>query len=355
MYGWRQIFRRLLGANPLSRRNLHLNGLKAFESAARHLSFKRAADELMVTHTAISYHVRQLEESLGVRLFERNAEGIELTVVGAALQPGISEAFDGIVSALDQLPKFSSKSAIKVTTTPSFASRWLVPRLHKWRALCRGTVDIHLLPTLKVLDLVHDEADIAIRCGVPPWSGLTTHELVPIHMMPICSPQVAKEHPALKPADLLQLTLLHGDAGKNSIGTEWQAWFAAAGVMSQKRLPGLSFKDPSLSWQAAINGLGFAIGYEELIGTDLASSGVVKVFDVAVRHPFSYYLVYPNARKRNPKITEFVKWITAECQSNNRDADDLARRVTKGTPVVLVERSDDSDTQQSKRKRHSKI
>jgi LysR family transcriptional regulator, glycine cleavage system transcriptional activator len=299
----------------LTRRNLNLNGLKAFEAAARHLSFKRAADELMVTHTAISYHVRQLEESLGVRLFERGSQGIELTATGAALCPSIASAFDGIVSALDLISNSSPKTAINVTTTPSFASRWLIPRLDTWRRLSGGSIDIHLQPTLRLLDLLHKEADLAIRCGVPPWPGLTAHELVRIHMVPICNPQLLKNYSNLMPADLVKRPLLHADTGQNSIGTEWQTWFAAAGVQANKRLSGLSFKDPSLAWQAAINGLGYAIGYRELIEFDLASGNLSKASEIAVRHPSSYYLVYPEARKLDSKIIEFNKWITGEAET----------------------------------------
>jgi LysR family transcriptional regulator, glycine cleavage system transcriptional activator len=296
----------------LNRRNLNLNGLKAFEAAARHLSFKRAAEELMVTHTAISYHVRQLEQSFGVRLFERGVHGIELTEAGAKLYPTVNTAFDGIVSVLDDLPKFSSKSAVRITVTPSFASRWLVPRLRSWRALSEGKIDVHLIPTLRVLDLLRDEADVAIRCGIAPWPGLISREVVPIHMVPVCSPQTAHGGKVNRPEDLLNFTLLHADVGQNLIGTEWQTWFEAAGVPCQKRLAGLSFKDPSLAWQAAINGLGFAIGYEELIQPDLASHALVKKFEVTVRHSFSYHLVYTKERKSDPALNAFLDWVTTQ-------------------------------------------
>jgi len=299
----------------LSRRKLNLNGLKAFECAARHLSFKRAADELMVTHTAISYHVRQLEESLGVRLFERGPNGIELTTSGTDLYPRIKIAFDGIVSALDEMPKFSAKSVLKVSTTPSFASRWLVPRLRSWRDVHGGSIDVHLTPTLRMVDLMHNEADVAIRCGVPPWPGLVTHELLSIHITPVCSShyltKIGKLH---RPADLLDCALLHADVGQNSIGTEWHTWFEAANVTAQKRLPGMSFKDPALAWQAAINGVGYAIGYLELVKADLESGQLVTAFDLTVRHPFSYYIAYPATRKSDPRIAQFLKWTMLEAR-----------------------------------------
>jgi LysR family glycine cleavage system transcriptional activator len=259
--------------------------------------------------------VRQLEESLGVRLFERGPRGVELTATGASLYPEISGAFDGIVSALNELPRGSSKSILKVTTTSSFASRWLVPRLGSWRDFQDGAIDVHLSPTLSLLDLVRDEADLAIRCGIPPWPGLTSHQLFPIHMTPVCSPRFLSSFGEMcRPTDLLNYTLLHADVGQNFIGTEWQTWFEAAGVPSHKRLPGLSFKDPALAWQAAINGLGFAIGYLELIEMDLVSQNLARPFDLVVQHPFSYYLVYSATRKPDPKITEFLKWITQEAK-----------------------------------------
>ena len=300
----------------LSRRNLNLNALKAFECAARHLSFKRAADELLVTHTAISYHVRQLEENLGVRLFERGPNGIELTISGADLYPRIRRAFDGIVSALDDLPKFTATSALKITATPSFASRWLVPRLRSWRDNHDGSIDVHLIPTLRLVDLVHGEADVAIRCGVPPWPGLATHELLSIHITPVCSLQYMTRIGKLRgPADLLDCALLHADVGQHSIGSEWHTWFEAAKVTTHKRLPGMSFKDPALAWQAAINDVGVAMGYIELIKPDLDSRQLVTAFDLAVRHPFSYYIAYPAARKSDPRIAQFLKWAMREARN----------------------------------------
>lgn len=295
------------------RRNLNLNALRAFEAAARHLNFSRAAEELLVSHAAISHQIRQLEEQLGIRLFERTSRGVELTNSGAALLPETTSSFDRLASTLDHLALKSSTKTLSITTTPSFASRWLVPRLPSWRKSNGDSVDVILTPTLQMLDLAKGEADVAIRCGIPPWTGLVDHLLLPIHMTPVCSPALLKGAERLDdPEDLLSHTLLHADVGLHPLGTEWQSWFAASDTKVKRRLPGLSFQDPALSMQAAINGVGFAMGYVELVEADLAFGRLAQPFDLVVRHDFSYYVTYSSKRANDPTILAFREWILAE-------------------------------------------
>jgi LysR family glycine cleavage system transcriptional activator len=297
----------------LNRRNINLNALRAFEAAARHLNFSRAAEELLVTHAAISHQLKQLEEQLGVRLFTRTPRGVTLTEAGAALKPELSASFDRISKSLDGIARQASPSVISVTTTPSFASRWLVPRLPSWRKASGGRIDVNLIPTLQMLDLTRGEADIAIRCGIPPWTGLKADHLLPVHMTPVCSPQLPGFVAGFdKPRDLLESTLLHADVGENPMGTEWQTWLNEAGVRTDRRLPGLSFRDPALSMEAAISGVGVAIGYVELVRTDLAFGRLAQPFELAVEHPFSYYLVYPAQHKSDPMIGAFRNWIMSD-------------------------------------------
>lgn len=296
----------------INRRNLPLNSLRAFEASARHLSFSKGAEELCVTHSAISQQVRLLEELLETKLFSRTNRGVQLTEAGQALLPLLAEFFDRISETLDGLVSGPVENRIRVTTTPSLASRWLMPRLRLWR---RDHPDhsIHLLPTLPFLDLAKGEAEIAIRCGLPPWKGLDNDLVMPIHMAPLCSPALlAGDAGSLKARDLLGQTLLHADVAGHELGEEWQVWFAAAGVNDAAKAPGLSFHDPNLALQAALDGLGIAMGYLELAEPEIASGRLVCPVPLALRHRFSYHLAYPAARSSAPEIQGFRNWVLKE-------------------------------------------
>ncbi|MEX1108451.1 MAG: LysR family transcriptional regulator, partial [Dongiaceae bacterium] len=253
------------------RRHLHLNALKAFEAAARHLSLTFAAEELGVTQAAVSHHIRQLETHLGVALFKRRSRGIDLTPAGEILAPVVRESFGRIGDALELLADAKPGQPLSVTATPIFASRWLIPRLGR-RTGEDIRVNIHLLPNLRLLDLRRREADIAVRCGIPPWPGLEAEFLVPIHLTPVCSPQfLEKSGPIREPRDLLRLPLIHADTPDREDGEEWRRWFGEIGIDELPSTQPLSFHEPMLSMQAAINGLGVGMGYSELIDGDLAA------------------------------------------------------------------------------------
>ncbi|MEM7124403.1 MAG: transcriptional regulator GcvA [Pseudomonadota bacterium] len=293
----------------MRRRSLHFNSLRAFEAAARHLSFSRAADELAVTHSAVSHQIRQLEEMLGIALFIRTNRGVALTEAGHTLLPVLAESFDRIAATLDGLIAAPDDDVLRVTTTPTLAAKWLIPRLGDWRG-ARGDIAIHLHPALSYLDLVAGEADVAIRCGVPPWGGLVDEFVLPIHLAPVCSQSFLNRlGDAPEPKDLLATTLLHADIAGHEMGEEWRLWFGAAGVAVPATMPGLSFHDPSLALQAAMDGLGIAMGYLELAAADIEAGRLVRPFPFAAPHPFSYYLVYDSARRDETKIAAFREWL----------------------------------------------
>lgn len=296
----------------MDRRLLPLTSLRAFESAARQRSFSKAADELSVTHSAVSHQIKQLEAQLGTALFVRSNRGVRLTGAGETLLPVVGESFDRVAAALDGLIAPSEGNALKVTTTPSFAAKWLVPRLSRWRALNRN-LGVHLVPTLRMLEFAQGEADIGIRCGIPPWPGLQADFLAPVTMTPLLSPALLETGPALRePRDVLNHELIHADVAGHVLGEEWRTWLLAAGVRDFGDLPGLSFHDPGLAMQAAIDGLGIAMGYLELAEADLAAGRLTRPFDLRVRHSFSYYLVYPAARQDEPGLAAFRHWILSE-------------------------------------------
>ncbi len=302
----------------MERRNLHFNALRAFESAARTSSFSKAAAELCVTHSAVSHQIRGLEERLGVALFHRSNRGVNLTEAGETLLPVLVEAFDRIADTLEGLVEKPAAGALRMTTTPTFAAKWLVSRLGGWRAR-HGDIEIHLLPTLRYVDFAKREADIGVRCGLPPWRGLTAEFLLPIHMIPVCSPRYLQGCPRLaRPRDLLACNLIHADTGSHDLGEEWRTWLAAAGIGELADLTGPSFHDPSLAMQAAIDGQGIAIGYRELVKADLAAGRLVQPFEQAVRHRFSYFLVSTPGHARDPKVAAFRDWIQGEIAETNR-------------------------------------
>lgn len=293
----------------MKRRNLQFNALRAFEAAARHSSVSGAAKELSVTHSAVSHQLRRLEQELGVRLFRRTNRGLEITPEGDALAPVLIDSFDRIAAAMENLRRAGKTDTLRVTSTPTFASKWLIPRLSDWYAK-PGASRINLQPTLDLLDFDADDIDLAIRCGKPPWNNLRHELLMPIHLLPVCSPVYASEHaPLRRPADVLHHDLIHADVGDHGRGNEWRDWLSGTGVAIPLDLPGPSFHDPALAMQAAADGLGLAIGYLELIDRDLQAGRLIKAYSQSIQHQFSYYLLYPEHKRRNTSLEQFLDWI----------------------------------------------
>jgi LysR family glycine cleavage system transcriptional activator len=299
----------------VNRRRLHLNALRVCEAAARHSSFSKAADELCVTHAAVSHQIKQLEASLGFALFERTNRGVRLTEAGETLVPVLNDAFERIADTIDGLVRKPRDGALGVTLTPHFASHWLVPRLRRLRA-AHPDLEVGLVPSLRFADFTAGEADVGIRCGLPPWRGLQADFLLPVSMTPVCAPTLLQGPDALeKPADLGRVTLIHADVGDRKLGEEWRLWFAAAGIPETGPAQGLSFRDPALALQAAADGLGVAIGYAEMTEPEIAAGRLVQPFDILARHPYSYYFVQPAGQEDDPRIAAFRNWILTEAES----------------------------------------
>ena len=297
----------------MNRRNLPFNALRAFEAAARHASVSAAARELSVTHSAISHQLKLLESRLGIRLFERTNRGLKITASGKLLLPVISESFDSINATLTHLQQGQEADVIpdiiNVTSTPAFASKWLLPRLASWYAQPDAS-RIHLLPSLDYLDLGSGNVDFAIRCGIPPWENCAHELLMPIHLVPVCSPGYADATlPLQHPADALGHNLIHADIGEQAPGQEWRDWLQGCGVACPDQLNGLSVKDPALAMQAAADGLGLAIGYLELIDRDLHSGILLCASEHRVKHDYSYYLVYRQALEPDSIGALFREWL----------------------------------------------
>ena len=292
---------------------LHLNALRAFEAAARLLSFSRAAEELNVSHSTISHHIKGLEQALGMDLFLRQNRRVVLTSAGEILYPVLERAFSEISLALTMLKESREKEPLKVTVTPSFANKWLMPRMSRFRDEHPG-IEVQLLPSTSRAEFSRAGIDVGVRTGWGKWSGLKAEELTPVHMTPLCSPRLleGRGRPD-SPEGLANFTLIHADVSSMAgIKSEWREWLVAAGAKKVDFTRGLSFHDPGLALQAAIDGLGVAMGYVELAEADIAEGRLVRLFETEVRHPWSYYIVVPEDRDADLQTTIFCQWLRSQ-------------------------------------------
>ena len=284
-----------------------LNAIRAFEAAARHLSFSRAADELNVTHAAVSHQIKALEERLGVPLFRRLTRAVRLTDAGQALYPPMRDALDTMAGAVERLRADDAAGTLTVTTTPAFATRWLVPRMGRFYA-AHPNIDLRLEPSMTLTDFARDDVDLAIRYGHGDWPGVRSERLLSLDMFPVCSPALVEGTPPLRePYDLRNHTLFH-----DGLREDWPRWLVAAGVDGVDTSRGPAFSDSGLLIQAAITGLGVAMAQDAMVADDLAAGRLVKPFDLVVPVDAGYYVVCPEETATRPRIAAFRQWIMAE-------------------------------------------
>ncbi len=294
----------------MARRLPPLNALRAFEAAARHLSFTRAADELNVTQAAISHQVKGLEERLGIALFRRLNRALLLTDAGQAYLPAIHDAFDRIAEATARLTAHDRAGVLTVSVLPSFAAKWLVPRLGRFRD-AHPDIDVHIAPSDRLTDFAREDVDLAIRYGKGEWPGLRADRMLTEEIFPVCSPRLLEgPHRLRTPADLRRHTLLHDD-----MRIDWRLWLLAAGVDGVDASRGPSFTDSSMVIQAAVGGQGVALGRSALAAADLAAERLVKPFDISLPAAMAYYVVCPVATAGHPKIAAFREWVIAEADA----------------------------------------
>ena len=297
----------------MRRFGVHLNALRAFEAAARLSSFSGAARELHISHSTISHHIKGLEKSLGQRLFLRQNRRVILTNEAEALHRVLKLSFDNISSELEALRQNSEKTPLRVTVTPSFANKWLVPKLRSFSE-AHPDIEVQVYPSLELSDFSCDDLDVGIRTGLGNWPGLSAELLMPVHLTPVCSPTFfSGPKGSMKPQTLQQFTLIHADVSYGTgIESEWREWLLAVGAGDVDCSHGFSFKDPSLALQAAIDGLGIAMGYVELATDDLATGRLVQLFDLEVQHPWSYYIVIPENSFGDRQTKLFCDWLRLE-------------------------------------------
>lgn len=291
----------------MARRLPPLNALRAFEAAARHLSFTRAAAELHVTQAAISHQVKALEVHLGRPLFRRLNRALLLTEDAQMYGGGLREAFDMIDAATTRLQAGDSRGVLTVSVLPSFAAKWLVPRLGRFRAAHPG-IDVRLAPSTELVDFARDDVDIGIRAGAGHYPGLRTVRLLAEDMFPVCAPALIDGEPPLhEPADLRRHTLLHDDGY-----AAWGLWLRAAGASAVEAEQGPIFLDASMALLAAAAGQGVALARGELAAGDLADGRLVRPFALSLPAEFAYYVVCPEGYAERPKVRAFREWLLAE-------------------------------------------
>lgn len=289
------------------RRLPSLNALRAFEAAARHLSFSRAADELNVTTAAVSHQIKALEEELGIPLFRRLNRALLLTDAGQTLSPPITEALTLMGAAVDRLHKRDEGGELTVTTLDSFAAIWLVPRLGGFRR-AHPEIDVRIATSDDIADFAQTDVDVAIRYGAGQWRDVHAERLMTEEIFPVCAPSLLKDGvPLEKPADLANHTLLH-DYGLES----WRRWLMAVGEVGVEVERGPRYHHSNLVLQAAEQGDGVALARSVLAADALSKGRLIKPFDIALPAEYAYYFVCPTAYLNRPKVKAFRKWMLAE-------------------------------------------
>lgn len=284
-----------------------LNALRAFEAAARHLSFKQAARELHVTPGAVGQQIRRLEADLAVKLFERRTRAVMLTEAGQGYLPVVRQAFQKISDATERLSPARKVRMLTVSMLSSFAAKWLVPRLGRFQER-HPDIDVRITTSGRLVDFSREDVDVAIRHGLGRYPGLRSWRLLSEDMTPVCSPALLDgPRPLRRPDDLRHHTLLHDQARR-----DWTLWLQALGVNGVDSARGPSFSDDGLMLQAAIDGQGVALGRGALIERDMAEGRLVAPFDVRLPSDFAYYLVCPEAPADHPNIAAFRDWLLTE-------------------------------------------
>lgn len=284
-----------------------LNGLRAFEAAARHMSFTRAAAELNVTQTAVSHQIRRLEEQLGTRLFVRRNRALSLTREARDYLPSIRSAFEDLRQATARLRRPEREGVLTVSTTASLATKWLVSRVAAFQDAHPGLA-VRISTSAHLVDFQREEVDMAVRYGRGSWPGLRADWLMAERLFPVCSPALLAAKPLREPADLAHHTLLHTSVSRE----DWQLWLTAAGLpLSIAARRGLTFDQGFMAVQAAMEGLGVALGRTRLVEADLAAGRLVAPFDIALPQDAGYYVVSPVATAGSAKVALFRRWLIA--------------------------------------------
>jgi LysR family glycine cleavage system transcriptional activator len=298
------------------RRLPSLNALKAFEAAARHESFTKAAEELSVTQGAVSHQVKALELELGLRLFNRERQRLVITDAGRRYLEVVRDAFDRLAVGTDRLLQLQKAGTLTVSTSPNFAAKWLVHRIGRF-VEAHPDIDLRVSATRQHIDFAREDIDVAIRHGDGQWPGLSVTRLCTEELFPVCSPKLVRGRGALRaPADLATRTLLHVTDRRS-----WSTWLEAAGIVVPNANQGPIFNEASMAIDAAIDGHGVALTRTALAAWDLCAGRLVRPFPLALKAPYAYWIVCPRSTSNLPKIVSFRDWLLAEAAADLRRMD----------------------------------
>jgi LysR family transcriptional regulator, glycine cleavage system transcriptional activator len=281
-----------------------LNALKAFEAAGRHASFTRAADELRVTHGAVSRHVQALEAWLGLPLFERHNRRVVLTEVGQSYLAEIGAALDRVALATARQVERGQARVLHVNAVATFTLRWLIPRLSRFQR-AHSSVEVRLTTSNVPLANIAEPFDVAIRGGPDARPGHVGHRFLDEERIPVCSPALLQRLPLEEPAQLAQHTLLHAA----TLPEVWPQWLSAAGVPNLKPQASITLEHFYLTLQAALDGMGVAMGPTRLIDDDVAAGRLMLPFAGPALPARSYYAYVPEARADDPAVRAFCEWL----------------------------------------------
>lgn len=291
----------------MSRRIPPLNPLRVFEVVARTQNLTTAAQELHVTQSAVSRQIGVLETYLGVELFRRERHGVALTRAGRAYAEQVVPAFESIAAATDKLLKGTRQGALRVRTYTTFAAKWLIPRLPEFARL-HPDIEVRIANAVPDVDFDRDPVDVAIQFGDGRWPRVQADLLIPDEIEPVCSPGFTAVHKrkAGYPKPLLQQRLLVSHYRRD----DWDDWLRSTGMAAQAReAERMSFGSSVLTWQAALDGLGIAIGQRALLAAELQSGQLVAPFGQPLRREKGHYLVRPKVQRESRKVAVFREWL----------------------------------------------
>jgi len=311
-----------------------LNSLRVFEAAARHLSFKEAANELSITQAAVSHQVKSLEDYLGVQLFKRAGRGVQLTEAARACLPKLREGFDALAAAVETIHVRADETDLQITAPPVFTARWLMPRLADF-AKREPKIDVRVVSSSKMVDagaldsaqlvgnfdLRSESSGVEIHLGAGDYPGYRADKLFGVSTIVVANPELVKGTPGLKePADLAKHTLLHDDAmDLVAQGHAWEKWLDVAGVGDKvDGTRGPHFSTNILSLEAASQKLGIALALRPLVDADLASGRLCAPFKTALTPKSAYYLVCPEVISERPAVVAFRRWLLSQAESKSR-------------------------------------
>jgi LysR family transcriptional regulator, glycine cleavage system transcriptional activator len=283
----------------------NLQTVQAFEAAARHQSFSRAAEELSLTHGAISHHVKNLEQRLNISLFTRVGRGVQLTEQGLSLSLKVRQGLGLIEQAIEEAQSRKAWATLTVSVLPAFAARWLIPRLGDLGRSHRGkdAFEINLRATQELVDLARDGVDVAIRYGAGSWPNLCELKLREESLFPVCSPSFNGGVLPRTPQDIAKAALLRHPR------QPWTPWFRAAGIKRTEPARGLSFNEAGGLLQAAEEGHGIALARKTMVENELKKGLLVRLSDVEVLDEFAWYAVWRDRGPREREVALFCRWL----------------------------------------------